>query len=589
MGLQHQILLGQHFLGKMTIVRGTQFLCFLLCVTQFLCFLLCVSNVILKALDDESVVLEALDDENVVLKALDDGSRAGIKPRQQNIRDKGYGGGNAGWYDVPGQGVANDYCRWVGNCGCRGSCSYWSCALAGSTEEYSPKGKFSEPKVEWGTPTGKKCKSSCYMTSGWWGKSWCPKAEGGWEANCQKCSDPMAGKWSEWSSCSKTCTGGKRTRTCTHPAPQNGGKECEGEAVEDCNKERICDDCMYYDCSDGDETKAKCCGTASEPSTEGFFCHGVNKGTPWGKNPGCCTPDTRCKEGDGDCNNDLECEGDLVCGKDNCAWGGSDDCCEKPGPNAPKKMTCEAEKFDLKDLTCEKEKEKYCKISKDNTMCKYCGFGNAEKCIGTCDYGITDPTDIKLLVDRHNEIRRKVAKGLEEGGREGKKGQPSASNMMEMEWDPEIAKVAQTWVNQCIWGHDSRGMESGYCGQNGAYAAGGGYPHSGKEERKKLAKFVDMWHGEVNNIDSDCVGSFCKGNSTGTVGHYTQVVWATSVKIGCGFRYFTKGGWSGTYVFCNYCPGGNWGGSPIYKVGEPGSECPDGSTNVGGLCRLDKE
>ena len=34
-----------------------------------------------------------------------------------------------------------------------------------------------------------------------------------------------------------------------------------------------------------------------------------------------------CKEGEGDCDSDHECEGSLVCGEGNCAWGDSDDCC----------------------------------------------------------------------------------------------------------------------------------------------------------------------------------------------------------------------------------------------------------------------
>ena len=46
------------------------------------------------------------------------------------------------------------------------------------------------------------------------------------------------------------------------------------------------------------------------------------------------------------------------------------------------------------------------------------------------------------------------------------------------------------------------------------------------------------------------------GISTGTVGHYTQVVWATSSRLGCGRR--------GRYVVCNYL-GGNMIGSSIYK------------------------
>ena len=37
-----------------------------------------------------------------------------------------------------------------------------------------------------------------------------------------------------------------------------------------------------------------------------------------------------CKEGEGDCDDDTECEGSLVCGKDNCESGPSDmDCCRQ--------------------------------------------------------------------------------------------------------------------------------------------------------------------------------------------------------------------------------------------------------------------
>ena len=53
-----------------------------------------------------------------------------------------------------------------------------------------------------------------------------------------------------------------------------------------------------------------------------------------GKDSDCCTEENPCSEGDGDCDDDDECSGDLVCGSNNCGghpFESHDDCCVKSG------------------------------------------------------------------------------------------------------------------------------------------------------------------------------------------------------------------------------------------------------------------
>jgi len=44
----------------------------------------------------------------------------------------------------------------------------------------------------------------------------------------------------------------------------------------------------------------------------------------------CCSEERPCGVGEGDCDNDNECEGELTCGRNNCADFPSSraDCCE---------------------------------------------------------------------------------------------------------------------------------------------------------------------------------------------------------------------------------------------------------------------
>ena len=45
----------------------------------------------------------------------------------------------------------------------------------------------------------------------------------------------LDGGWSSFGACSKRCGGGTETRTCSNPAPANGGKDCVGDGTKVCN------------------------------------------------------------------------------------------------------------------------------------------------------------------------------------------------------------------------------------------------------------------------------------------------------------------------------------------------------------------
>ena len=71
-------------------------------------------------------------------------------------------------------------------------------------------------------------------------------------------------------------------------------------------------------------------------------------------------------------------------------------------------------------------------------------------------------------------------------------------------------------------------------------------------------------------------------------GHYTQIVWGETSKIGCGASIYRKGQFFKKFVVCNYGKGGNLLRASMYKTGNPCSECPGNtvcSQQYPGLCQ----
>ncbi|KAL4225338.1 Cysteine-rich secretory protein 2 [Mactra antiquata] len=167
--------------------------------------------------------------------------------------------------------------------------------------------------------------------------------------------------------------------------------------------------------------------------------------------------------------------------------------------------------------------------------------------------GEFNEADIPTIVNRHNAVRAEVS--------------PSATNMLKMSWDDEIAKIAQRWAENCEWNHDNRYRRYDFgrysLGQNLAYHTGSSDWETG----------MQGWIGEKSDYDYQINGS----PTNAVVGHYTQMVWATSHKIGCGYAQCNFG----HYFVCNYGPSGNLNGVKPYTSG---TTCADCQTCSGGLC-----
>jgi hypothetical protein len=93
-----------------------------------------------------------------------------------------------------------------------------------------------------------------------------------------------------------------------------------------------------------------------------------------------------------------------------------------------------------------------------------------------------------------------------------------------------------------------------------------------------LQQGVDLWFAENT--------SFTYGPLTvnNPAGHYTQVVWATTLSIGCGATVCASLG-GAAFLVCDYSPLGNFIGLVPYTSGTACTQCPMGLGSCSaGLC-----
>jgi uncharacterized protein YkwD len=110
-------------------------------------------------------------------------------------------------------------------------------------------------------------------------------------------------------------------------------------------------------------------------------------------------------------------------------------------------------------------------------------------------------------------------------------------------WDDELANYADKYARQCEFKHSS----SPY-GENLAT----GYP--------SISAAVKIWYDESARY------SYAHPGYSTATGHYSQVVWKNTKKLGCGYVSCNgKNGTPGKFLVCEYSPRGNVLSNKLFK------------------------
>ncbi|XP_068163325.1 glioma pathogenesis-related protein 1 [Antennarius striatus] len=170
---------------------------------------------------------------------------------------------------------------------------------------------------------------------------------------------------------------------------------------------------------------------------------------------------------------------------------------------------------------------------------------------GVSSVSLPEITDVKFIdecVREHNRARSSVS--------------PAASDMLHMTWDKNLAITARTWAGNCVFEHNPSlkdvrlHPDFSSVGEN----IWTGSPPSSFDVTRAMKSWVD--EKRHYSYDSNVCSAIC--------GHYTQVVWASSHKVGCAVQLCPNGisGFSsteGSIFVCNYAPAGNVNGWRPYQ------------------------
>jgi hypothetical protein len=159
--------------------------------------------------------------------------------------------------------------------------------------------------------------------------------------------------------------------------------------------------------------------------------------------------------------------------------------------------------------------------------------------------GVGEPAALMGITLAHNQVRAGVS---------------TSDPLPPLEWDPALAATAAAWVAMCRDQQGPMGLidhnpnasmgHPYYVGENVYGTSGAARPDTAQQA-------VTSWASESTSYN------YANNTCSGVCGHYTQIVWRASRKLGCAIGDCPSLTYR-TSLVCNYGPGGNVNGQRPY-------------------------